>query len=145
MKFEEILEPLKNGKRVRRKDWKSGVYAKIGKDNVLCLNGGDLPECYWIIKSVELIKTDWEIYHEPILDKEEQEYLSAVIKPFRDRLVHIKKSRDLSNSFERITIRIASVVYRDSWAGIDFPYFKANSMYKNMKLDKNYTLEELGL
>ena len=144
MKFEEILEPLRNGKKVRRKCWKEDILIGFSKYEELRFIGSDASVPY-VLEREELNATDWQIYHEPILDEEERKYLSAVIKPFRDRLGYIKKSRDLSNSFERITIRIASVVYRDSWADIDFPYFKANSMYKNMKLDKNYTLAELGL
>ena len=143
MKFEEILELLRNGKKVRRKCWGKGCFVEFSKYKELCL-GGDVFSRF-VLDLKDLNATDWEIYHEPILDEEERKYLSAVIKPFRDRLVYIKKSRDLSNSFERITIRIASVVYRDSWSDIDFPYFKANTMYKNMKLNKNYTLAELGL
>ena len=143
MKFEEILEPLRNGKKVRRKCWGKGCVVEISKYEELCLGGTVFGRFTLDLK--DLNATDWEIYHEPILDEEERKYLSAVIKPFRDRLVYIKKVRDLTNSFEYITIRIASVVYRDSWSDIDFPYFKANSMYKNMKLNKNYTLAELEL
>ena len=141
MKFEEILEPLRNGGRVRRKNWKNGVYAKIGKDNVLCLNGGDLPECYWIIKSVELIKTDWEIYHEPILDEEEREYLLNIIRPFKQKVLWVRKQKSGSSpSYGFLVIGLKNAI-----SDICLPPFKANSMYKNMKLDKNYTLEELGL
>ena len=143
MKFEEILKPLRNGKKIRRRCWKEDVLIEFSKYGELCFVSDAFSR--FVLELEDLNATDWEIYHEPILDKEEREYLSAVIKPFRDRLVCIKKSRDLTNSFEYITIRIVSAAYRDSWSDIDFPYFKANSMYKNMTLDKNYTLAELGL
>lgn len=139
MKFEEILEPLRNGERVRRKNWKSGVYAKIGKDNVLCLNGGDLPECYWIIKSVELIKTDWEIYHEPILDNEERRYLTNIIRPFKKVVKTITKV-DLNSELAFINIHM-----KNEMDNIELPCFMKESMYKGMELNKPYTLEELGL
>ena len=144
MKFEEILEPLRNGKKVRRRCWAEDAFVEIRGDKELYFDRS-FAYCRYVLRLEDLTATDWEIYHEPILDEEERKYLSAVIKPFRDRLVYIKKVRDLTNSFEYITIRIASVVYRDSWSDIDFPYFKANSMYKNMKLNKNYTLAELEL
>ena len=75
-------------------------------------------------------------YKEPILTEEEKAYLSAVIKPFRDKVKCILKC---SNSGEWIAIKIIDD------ATINFPYFEKGSMYKGMKLDRKYTLEELGL
>ena len=72
---------------------------------------------------------------EEILTKEEKDYLSAVIKPFRNRVSSISKDGPL----EYITI---------SLDGDDFailPNFGEGTMYKGMKLDKKYTLEELEL
>ena len=73
---------------------------------------------------------------EEILDDIEKEYLSAVIKPFRNKVKYIKKNH--SNIGEYITISVFSEF-------INFPYFKKNTMYKNMEIDKQYSLEELGL
>ena len=75
----------------------------------------------------------------PILDEKEKDYLSAVIRPFRDRVESIYKYRDIHKSYESIIIRIKN----DS--SIVLPQFKKGTMYKRMKLDKKYTLEELGL
>ena len=75
-----------------------------------------------------------------ILDAEEKEYLGNVIKPFRDRVTKIKKfenSRDRQKEY--ITIYI-----KNDYA-ITLPNFKKNTMYKNMEINKAYTLEELGL
>ena len=72
---------------------------------------------------------------EEILTKEEKDYLSAVIKPFRNRVSSISKDGPL----EYITI---------SLDGDDFailPNFGEGTMYKGMKLAKKYTLEELEL
>ena len=77
---------------------------------------------------------------EEILDEIEKEYLSAVIKPFRDRVKSIKKSR-MENEF--ITIHIKSINGGDE--RIPLPYFKKGTMYKGMEKHKEYTLEELGL
>ena len=99
-------------------------------------------------KYTETITLTRKSYDELVKKSNEKTELAAkeaVIKPFRDRVVCIKKVRVLTKSFEYITIRIASLAYRDTWSDIDFPYFKANSMYKNMTRNKNYTLEELGL
>ena len=49
------------------------------------------------------------------------------------------KYRLYDNSGEWLQIRM-----KDS-PDIDLPYFKLNKMYKGMKINKDYTLEELGL
>ena len=80
---------------------------------------------------------------EPILDDEEREYLSAVIKPFRDRVKHICKVNYLgvsSSKYQYIFITLS-----DSSYNIDLPIFKRETMYKGMELGKKYTPEELGL
>ena len=80
-----------------------------------------------------------EEYKEPILDDVEREYLSAVIKPFRKKISYIIKSKDLSEGKKYIKIELCNgdTMY--------FPYLANDEMYKGMELDRNYTLEELGL
>lgn len=73
-----------------------------------------------------------------ILSDKEKEYLSAVIKPFRDKVKHIKKYTDES-SYEYIVIAFVN------YERLMFPSFKKSTMYAGMKKNKNYTLEELGL
>ena len=91
---------------------------------------------------------DWENFYnidndlylcikkEEILDEKEKEYLRAVIRPFRDRVEYIIKKEKFKN--EAIGIFLEEDV-------IVFPYFKKGTMYKNMEIDKQYSLEELGL
>lgn len=75
-----------------------------------------------------------------ILDSKEREYLSNVIKPFRDRAINIKKFKNYRDrQKEYITIYIKNDFE------INLPNFEKNTMYKNMEIDKAYTLEELGL
>lgn len=71
-----------------------------------------------------------------ILDEEEKRYLEGVIRPFRDKVKCIIKKSGCTKMF--IEIRLESEY-------TCLPYFKANTMYKGMKLDKRYTLKELGL
>ena len=80
---------------------------------------------------------------EPILDDEEKEYLSAVIKPFRKIFVTVYKHR-LNNDLEYIAIRVKSLK-EDEEENMCFPAFKIGTMYKGMELNKSYTLQELGL
>ena len=80
-------------------------------------------------------------YKEQILTEEEREYLSSVIKPFRKDVEYIVKLPKFEWIQEEIYIHIGR-----SWRGnIELPTFKKETMYKGMKINKRYTLEELGL
>lgn len=77
-------------------------------------------------------------YKESVLNDAERKYLSAVIKPFREKVKYIEK-RKLSNNEQFIYIGL----YKSDWIGL--PYFKENMMYKGMEVGKHYSLKELGL
>ena len=81
---------------------------------------------------------------EPILDEEEKKYLSAVIRPFRDRVKYITKCVYTDNT-SYISISTKSIKKNIILEGINLPFFETNIMYKGMKSDKQYTLEELGI
>ena len=76
---------------------------------------------------------------EPVLDDVEKEYLSAVIKPFRKMISCIRKSEDPRKGKNYIKIEFCD------GDRMFFPNLSNDAMYKGMKLDRNYTLEELGL
>ncbi len=79
-------------------------------------------------------------FTKPILDDIEIEYLSDVIGPFRNRVRYISKCHDSSNIYKEYIF-----IYLKGHEYFSLPYFKPNTMYKGMKLNKKYTLEELGL
>lgn len=79
-------------------------------------------------------------YDPEILTKKEKEYLSAVIKPFREKVESIKKFENYYSAQEYIHIAMKK--------GTDYcslPWFRKGTMYKGMEAYKLYTLEELGL
>lgn len=80
-----------------------------------------------------------------ILTKEEKEYLSFVIKPFRNRIEYIKKTDIIveNKNFNYIQISLKANGYTVEY--MEFPTFEENTMYKNMKLYNKYTLDELDL
>ena len=80
-----------------------------------------------------------EEYKEPILDDVEREYLSAVIKPFRNKVKHIVKLNGFSEAKQFIRIIMCDCDCAN------LPFFKGGTMYKGMEADKLYSLEELGL
>lgn len=77
------------------------------------------------------------IIEKSILDQKEKEYLSNVIKPFREKVECISKLEDVSGA--------ELIVIWTECGQIYFPDFKKGTMYKGMELEKEYTLEELGL
>lgn len=84
--------------------------------------------------------TKWleEEYVPDILTDKEKAYLSAVIKPFRDRVKYITKY--IYPAKEEYLLIVMCNGERMS-----FPTFKKETMYKGMQVYKEYTLEELGL
>lgn len=76
-----------------------------------------------------------------ILSDKEREYLSAVIKPFRDKVKHISKNKDIERLLphERIIIEFYFGEYTI------LPDFDEGTMYEGMEEGMEYTLEELGL
>ena len=93
----------------------------------------------------EALKTWLDAEHvEPILDDAEREYLSAVIKPFRDRVQYFAKSFDDDARFYRINCYIF-IHFNDGSDDMDFPVFNESKMYKGMEINRAYTPEDLGL
>ena len=79
---------------------------------------------------------------QPILDDIEKKYLGNIIKPFRNRIVWIKKIDSPIQNYEYIKI-----CYQDHnyIIVLNFPDFKVGTMYRGMKIGKSYTLKELGI
>ena len=76
-----------------------------------------------------------------VLDEAEKKYLTNIIKPFRNTVISIAK-RSAYNNLSYIAISLKKYLVEET---ITLPYFEQHKMYKNMKLDKVYTLEELDL
>jgi hypothetical protein len=101
------------------------------------------------VYKLKLGELDWENFYnidndlylcikkEEILDDIEKKYLSAVIKPFRDRVKYISKNFAV-NDREYISINV-----NGTW--VFLPYFKKGTMYKGMEINEIYSLKELGL
>ena len=75
----------------------------------------------------------------PILDKKEKEYLSYVIRPFRNRIKYICKNNNEDGDTEFLDVQL------DDNDFMAFPNFKKGTMYKGMEANRKYSLEELGL
>lgn len=86
-----------------------------------------------LLGRVEIVKAV-----KPILDNIEKNYLSNIIKPFRDRINYIAKV-NLANRREYILIKMKNMEV------ISLPFFTPGTMYKGMEVNREYTLEQLGL
>lgn len=85
---------------------------------------------------------EWYTVHDleevkEILDLKEKEYLSNIIKPFRNKVEYIRKSCHDNKYYIKIYIKNDSTIV--------LPDFEKNTMYKCMETDKEYSLKELGL
>lgn len=97
--------------------------------------------------SNEFLNQEIEIEKRDILTDKEKEYLQNVIKPFRNRVKYITKETEI-NAYEFIVMDVINPLNASFYFGteyINLPYFKQGTMYKNMKVGKKYTLEELEL
>ena len=93
----------------------------------------------------EFITGHYQISKEKInsvLDPAEKKYLSAVIKPFRNKIKYIRKISSPTENFEYIRICYQDHNYTNV---LNFPDFKVGVMYKGMEQDQLYTLKELGI
>lgn len=123
----KIIRTGKIGKITIVDDDDFSEYGWTNRCYAVTLEGGNV---YWFaVHDLELIKE--------ILDEKEKEYLNNVINPFREKVTSIQKDGNRLKEFIKIGIK--------NDADICLPYFETDTMYKGMKIYKEYTLTELGL
>lgn len=105
---------------------KLGMVKVIQKDEII------------LVKRPDEYRTIFE--KKEILDKKEKDYLRAVIRPFREKINSISKCGYNCYNQQYIIIK-----YDEGEEIIRLPDFLKGTMYKGMELDREYTLEELGL
>ena len=138
------MNKFKVGQRVKIKA--TGILGEILDVNSVDISpNGFSNQCYYIkaggyyfhytVHDLEEVKD--------ILDSGEKEYLSNVIKPFKYKVKGIGKGEFYNNEDEQEKEYITIYIKNDF--SICLPNFKKNTMYKNMEINKAYTLEELGL
>lgn len=101
----------------------------------------------WVLSSIigELLSGERKITKlpKPILNDTEKEYLGNIIKPFRDRVISIRKIEDPGE--ECLIIQVEHFKDKSIREIFMLPSFEKKTMYQGMELGKRYTLEELGL
>ena len=110
---------------------------ELNKAFMICKKNGEYFTTY-----NELIRWLLSEYKEPILDKVEREYLSAVCRPYQVAIICKKNTGSEESQWLEV------FVDNDYWNGyqvIRLPYFKANTMYQGVKVGKSYSPQELGI
>lgn len=102
----------------------------------------ELENLYPSCKVLKLERPQTIYEFKEVLDAKEKEYLSAVIRPFKNRVENIHKVELANNEYIHIEILGFCDGVDDS---ISLPCFKKGTMYRGMELSKEYTLKELGL
>ena len=140
-----VEKKLRDVTKEEFKEWVSRTCGKIMcKDcPFITVNCGAYSTKNWI-DSKDIFKDDFLNKKIPVklpdlLDEVEKKYLANIIKPFRDKVIKIRKEPSCYYmSKARIGIDTPGMT---TW----LPYFNARDMYVNMENNTNYTLEELGL
>lgn len=143
------LRDLTNGQYYKWRNKNCDISMKCTKcpfSNVICdrskiswINNKDLYSDKFLNQEIEIV--------EPILDEQEKKYLENLTKPFKNRVTCITKCSYLYNHifcFINIFIDGIDETYCKKEV-ITLPYFRNDTMYKNMELYKQYTIKELGL
>lgn len=139
---------LKVGDRVRNKiNGKIGVIKEILDNKDVNEKYGTYIYNYRIKYDEDKIMTVFNSIVEiekikDILDKDEIEYLTNVIKPFKNRVSNIRKINDGIDECIVIEVRNHRKCYSEI---IILPYFEKGTMYKRIETHKKYTLKELNL
>lgn len=127
---------IKNGHKFSELDVKC---LGLGRGCRIAINGKTVEKVPLVNMASAIICWLDEEHIDPILDDAEKRYLAGVIRPFRDRVTSICKSKSITSNREFLTIRVSKY----DLCGL--PWFEGGTMYKGMERDKEYTLEELGL
>lgn len=130
---------------------KQGCYTTCNKCMFRLVNCNHRDEQCWInhkdLYSDKFLDQEIEIEVEPIFTDKERQYLHNLLKPFKGKITTMKLVSEIyNNDFAYLQISIKSVISHYDTENIDFinlPYFETGTMYKNLKVNKSYTDDEL--
>lgn len=97
-------------------------------------------EVWYTIKNVDfydIVEENKLKKYKPILDNTEKRYLENVIRPFKDKIKYLVKSKTPNGEYIGFDL--------NNHDNFGLPNFKKKTMYIGMRSEKKYTLKELGL
>lgn len=141
---------IKAYKEIKGEDNMETMFEEVKNRSVVLSSGdGDSQRFFRTVKDfVDFLNLPAE---EEKLDDIEKRYIKDFIRPFRDKIVYIQKiasSPTMGFFGQQYPTEQIEVTYKDSNYNkqtILLPPFSKNSMYKGMKLNKQYTLEGLKI
>ena len=139
MKDVAQLLGLEIGEEFKIEGHSGNVKYKLTEENLEYLSSCD----HWFSISSTLnclLNGEYKVAKMPILDDVEKRYLKGVIRPFRDDVESICKCETYNGKKEYLTISFFSTV-----SDMYFPDYPMGTMYKDMVLNRKYSIEELGL
>lgn len=144
MNMIEALNALKKGELVTNKHWNKYQYLSVDDEGRILFNN-----CYGDEYTFQtdvlnnFFEDDWKIYEEPYITIQERDVLASVIRYFRSRVIFISKIKQ-SEKYAYIIIGLSSKG-EQPYDTIKLPLFIRNKEYKNMEINKKYSLEDLDL
>lgn len=132
--------------------YKDEIIEEYRKNNIKSFNS-DLWHIYYKYSNTDKnmygIDTllDWlcEDYKEPILTESEREYFKVVFSTYADSIDSISKKLEYKHGHFLQGNLYIEYCGKDGWKDTTvIPYFDSD-MFKGLKEDESYTLEELGL
>lgn len=157
MRWLDMMSAVSKHEKVRHKDWPEGKYLFLRDDGLLCVGYEDIENrsiCnavpFTYSNVINLLANDWLIYESPMLKNREKKYLEAVLTPFKDRVISIRKVHHTADDFEYIEIVLSnnptSTCYdHDDTESLYLPWFEEGTRYERMRIDWPYSLKELQL
>lgn len=115
-----------------------GLFAVVDDKVVACTH--QCSECLFKGSACNYTRMEW-LLKDVSLTYDEKKYLSYVIKPFKARVTYLNKKQDRNYEYLEIVYEDLEKCKCSVW----LPNFIRGSMYKGMEINKEYTVEELGL
>ena len=141
MKFEEVVSALKEGKKIRRKNWNKihEIHVAKSESDIVDKNGDYFP---FILE--DFLANDWEIFEEPLLTDDEKVFIKNVLS-----FLNNKEIKGIKLTYYPHCYLYFISFNADSYKSLfnfEMCYQSENRTYfKNLELDHYYTLKELGL
>ena len=151
--YRELLNLVHEGKQPKTVElnghkytWEDSTYKRnVCGGGVMYMSIESSRETEWVMANRAIFS-----YEETILDIKEAEYLSNIIQPFKKYIRYIVKIEIKGQEKIRICYKDYLDKEKDSetlsnYTFFGLPTFKKDTMYRGMDLNKEYSLEELGL
>ena len=148
-------------KKIKLRDLTSEQFERWMKDNCGHAEYVDCTDCpfffsncivdekkSWVnnkdLYSDKFLDIEIEVADEPLLTYKEKTYLENVLKPYKDRIIYIRK-QTVGRKWAEIIIKLESIIAEKLYDMISLPVFEKDKYYKNMEIDRQYTLKDLEL